>query len=117
MIYSAKNYVETSDFWATKALFHSLANAYHLGQWPEREPAIYDAWEHAKEANLYQNVRNVETKEIVPTAFALRNQLAYFGELSCMYFYKCEYEPANRKQLREYDPVGYEMIERMWNVE
>ena len=42
VIYSAKNYVETSDFWATKALFHSLANAYHLGQWPEREPAIYD---------------------------------------------------------------------------
>jgi hypothetical protein len=116
VIYSAQNYVETSDFWATKALLASLSHAYHLEQWPEREPAILEAWEHAKEAKLYQNVRNVETKEIVPEAFALRNQLGYFGELSCMYFYKCEYEPANREQLKKYDPVGYEMIEKFWKV-
>ena len=34
-----------------------------------------------------------------------------------MYFVGCNYEPSDRKQLKDYDPVGYEMIRKMWRVE
>lgn len=40
--------------------------------------------------------------------------LEYFAELSCMYFVGCNYQPFNRKQLKDYDPVGYAMIQQMW---
>jgi hypothetical protein len=117
VIYCAQNYLEISDLWALKALFHELAHAYHLEQWPEKAPDILHAWEHAKENDLYLNVRDVETRKTLPTAYALTNQLEFFAELSCMYFVKCNYEPSDRNKLKAYDPVGYAMIRKMWKVE
>jgi hypothetical protein len=116
VIYCAKNYVEISDLWALKALFHELAHAYQLEQWPENEPEIVHAWEHAKNEKLYLNVVDVETKQSIDSAYAISNQLEFFAELSCMYFVKCNYEPSDRNQLKAYDPVGYAMIRKMWKV-
>jgi hypothetical protein len=33
-----------------------------------------------------------------------------------MYFVGCNYPPANRAELKAYDRVGYDMIERYWGV-
>ncbi len=117
VIYCARNYVDISDLWALKALFHELAHAYQLEQWPEKQPDILRAWEQAKENNLYVNVQDVETKKTIASSYALSNQLEFFAELSCMYFVKCNYEPSDRNQLKAYDPVGYAMIRKMWKVE
>ena len=117
VIYCAQNYLDISDLWALKALFHEFAHAYQLQQWPEKQPDIMKAWEHARKQHLYQNVLDRETRKTLPSAYALTNQLEFFAELSCMYFVKCNYEPANREQLKEYDSVGYAMIRKMWKVE
>ncbi len=117
VIYCAKNYLDITDLWALKALFHELGHAYQLEQWPEKQPDILAAWEHARDNNLYLNVRDVETGKRLPEAYALTNQLEFFAELSCMYFVRCNYEPSNQKQLKAYDPVGYAMIRKMWKVE
>lgn len=116
VIYCAQNYVDISDLWALKALFHELAHAYQLEQWPEKQPDILEAWQHAKDEKLYLNVRDVETRKTLDSAYALTNQLEFFAELSCMYFVRCNYEPSDRRQLKAYDPVGHAMIERMWKV-
>ena len=68
VIYCAQNYVEITDLWALKALFHELAHAYQLEQWPEKQPDILQAWKHAKENRLYLNVRDVETKKTLESA-------------------------------------------------
>jgi hypothetical protein len=115
VIYCAENYVRISDFWALKALVHEFAHAYHLEQWPEKQPDILRAWDHAVENGLYRNVLDDSGKRI-DKAYALVNQLEYFAELSCMYFVGCQYQPFNRKELKAYDPVGYEMIQKMWRV-
>lgn len=115
VIYCADNYVRLSDFWALKALVHELAHAYHLEQWPEKQPDILRAWDHAVEQGLYRNVKDGAGKHIAK-AYALVNQLEYFAELSCMYFVGCNYEPSTRKMLRAYDPLGYAMIQKMWRV-
>jgi hypothetical protein len=117
VIYCAQNYVEITDLWALKALFHELAHAYQLEQWPEKQPDILQAWKHSKENRLYLNVRDVETNKTLSSAYALTNQLEFFAELSCMYFVKCNYEPSDRSKLKAYDPVGYAMIRKMWKVE
>ncbi len=117
VVYCAQNYVEITDLWALKALFHEFAHAYQLEQWPEKQPDILAAWEHARDNKLYLNVRDVETGKRLPSAYALGNQLEFFAELSCMYFVKCNYEPSNQRQLKAYDPVGFAMIQKMWKVE
>ena len=84
-----------------------------MQQWPEKQPDIVRAWQHARDNNLYRNVLDRYTKQTVASAYALTNQLEYFAELSCMYFVRCNYEPSDRKELEEYDPVGYEMIRKI----
>jgi hypothetical protein len=117
VVYCAQNYLDISDLWAMKSLFHEFAHAYQLKQWPEKQPDILRAWENAMNRNLYRNVRDLETKKPIERAYALTNQLEYFAELSCMYFVACNYEPSERNQLKDYDPVGYKMIRKMWKVE
>ena len=117
VIYRAENYVQISDLWAQKALLHEFAHAYQLEQWPEHQPDIQRAWEHAMASRRYRNVRDVETGKTVDSAYALVNQLEYFAELSCMYFAKCNYQPANREELKAYDPVGHAMIRKLWKPE
>ncbi len=117
VIYCAQNYVQISDLWARKALLHEFAHAYQLEQGPEHQPDIQSAWEHARDSGRYRNVRDVETGKTVDSAYALVNQLEYFAGLSCVYFAKCNYQPANREELKAYDPVGYAMIRKLWKPE
>ena len=116
VIYSAENYATISDFWALKAVLHELAHAYQLEQWPEKQPDILRAWTHAMSAGLHHNVKD-DKGEVLPTSYATTNQLEYFAELSCMYFVGCNYQPFDREQLRSYDPDGFYMVEKMWNVD
>jgi hypothetical protein len=115
VIYCAENYAKISDLWALKVLVHEFAHAYQLEQWPENQPDILRAWDNAMKNNLYRNVTNREGKSI-PKAYALVNQLEYFAELSCMYFFQCDYQPFDRKELKSYDPQGYAMIREMWKA-
>ena len=115
VIYCAKNYVQQSELWSLKLLVHEFAHAHHLEQWPEKQPDILQAWNHAVESGLYSQVKDEKAKLFNP-GYATKNQLEYFAELSCMYFAGCNYPPANREELKTYDPVGYNMVEKMWGV-
>lgn len=115
VVYSATNYVWLSEFWALKALVHELAHAYHLEQWPELHPRIYDAWEHARKLGLYRNVKD-ENGKTLDQGYALQNHLEYFAELSCAYFVGCNYAPTNRAALRLYDPDGCALVEKLWGL-
>jgi hypothetical protein len=115
VLYCAENYVRLSNFWALKVLVHEFAHAYHLGQWPQEQPEILQAWQYAMKRRLYRRVKDDEGNSIA-RAYATVNQLEYFAELSCMYFIGCNYQPFNRKELKAYDPTGYALIEQMWQV-
>jgi len=115
LIYSAANYVWLSEPRALKALAHEFAHAQHLEQWPETHPEIYDAWQRAMRRRLYRNVRD-ETGNLVTEGYAAVNQLEYFAELSMVYFVGGNHHPLDRSQLRAYDPDGYSMVEKLWEV-
>ena len=115
VIYSAKNYVQLSELWSVKLLAHEFAHAYHLEQWPEKQPDILQAWNHAIACRLYRQMKD-EKGKVLDTGYAIQNQLEYFAELSCMYFVGCNYQPFNREELKAYDPVGYDMIEQRWGL-
>jgi hypothetical protein len=115
VIYSARNYVWLTDDWALRILAHEFAHAWHLEQWPEKQPEILAAWENAVDQKLYEGVKDVQGKPL-ERAYAATNQLEYFAELSCAYFYRGEYEPFDREALRRHDPQGFAMIEKMWGI-
>lgn len=115
VIYSASNFVRLSEFWALKALVHELAHAHHLEQWPERRADIYDAWAHARQAGLYRNIQDDKGRTL-SQGYALQNHLEYYAELSCIYFVNGDYYPFDRANLGRYDPVGLELIEKLWGV-
>jgi len=115
VIKSAENYAKLSELWALKVLTHEFAHAYHLQQWPEKQPEMVRAWNHALQKGLYRNVRD-DKGRLLARGYAITNQLEYFAELSCMYFVGCNYQPFRRDELKAYDPVGYAMIEKLWRV-
>ena len=94
---------------------HEFAHAHQLEHGPEDIPIIRQAWENATRVGLYRKVKDTDGKE-TEAAYASVNHLEYFAELSCMYFIGCNYQPFDRKQLKEYDPTGYAMIQKMWGV-
>ena len=115
VVYSAENFVSLSELWALKAPVHEFAHAYHLQQWPEKQPDIFGAWKSAMNLGLYFGVKDRKGKTI-DKAYASVNQLEYFAELTCMYFVECDYHPANRSELNAFDPEGLAMIEKMWGI-
>lgn len=115
VIYSATNFIYLTDLWAMKAVMHELAHAWHVANWPDRFPAIYKRWKNAKDSGLYLNVKDIKGKTI-KQAYARKNQLEYFAELSAIYFVGGNYFPYDRAGMKKYDPDGYEMIELLWRA-
>lgn len=113
VIYSANNLIYLNKLWSRKAIMHELAHAWHIMNWPEKHPPIYDAWNKTKNSSRFKNVKEVKGKTI-KNAYARKNQLEYFAELSAIYFVGGNYYPYHRKGLEKYDPEGYKMVQALW---
>ena len=113
VIYSAKNLMYLDSLWTKKALMHELAHAWHIMNWPEKYEPIYAAYVNAKSKDLYRNVKDYKGKTI-PTAYAIKNQLEYFAELSAIYFVGGNYFPYSKSDLKNYDSAGFEMVSLLW---
>ena len=115
VVYDAENYVRLTEFWAMKAILHELGHAQHLEHWPESHAEIYDTWKHAVDTGLYQTVLPGDRDAHLPN-YAAQNHLEYFAELTAMYFLGCDYTPRDRAALKQYDPAGYQLIEKLWGI-
>lgn len=88
---------------------------YHLRKWPANQKHIIEPWRNAVATNLYKGVK-ARGGVTIEKAYALKNQMEYFAELSAIYFVGNDYYPFNRAQLKQYDPQGYAMVQTMWAV-
>lgn len=113
VIYSANNFMYLTELWAKKALMHELAHAWHISNWPESHPPIVDAYENAKKLGLYRNVQG-NKGEIIAEAYAIKNPLEYFAEISAIYFSGGNYFPFERYALSKYDHLGFDMVRFLW---
>ncbi len=113
VIYSAKNLMYLTELWAKKALMHELAHAWHITNWPESHPPIVNAYQNAKRMGLYTNVKDIKGK-VIPKAYAIKNQLEYFAELSAIYFVGGNYFPFSKHDIAGYDKHGINMLSQSW---
>lgn len=113
IIYSADNLMYLDELWSRKALVHELAHAWHVTHWPDQHPPIREAWENAVRLGLYTGVKDYRNR-VIESAYALKNPLEYFAELSAARFVGINYQPFDAQGLARYDPVGHRMVEALW---
>ena len=113
VVYSAKNLMYLDSLWSKKALMHELAHAWHLNNWPENYEPIVSAYRNAKDLGLYRNVKDSKGK-IIKEAYAIKNHLEYFAELSAIYFVGGNYFPFDREALRINDGLGVRILDLLW---
>jgi dipeptidyl-peptidase-4 len=93
-------------------ILHELAHGYHdqvLG-FDNRE--VIAAYERAKEAGIYEKVLLYTGKTV--RHYGLNNHKEYFAEGTEAYFYRNDFYPFVRAELKEHDPPLYELLARLW---
>lgn len=75
---------------------------------------VKKAFEAAKTSGRYEKVRHGGGGE--KTHYALTGPMEYFAESSEACFGKNHFQPFEREELKAFDPVGYEMVEKVWGV-
>lgn len=97
-------------------LLHELAHAYHFKtvENGERNETILHAYRNAMEKKLYDRVLNFFQRE--EKAYATTNPMEYFAELTECYFGENDFYPFVKTEFRRHDPVGFEMIEKIWGI-
>lgn len=93
-------------------LLHELAHMIHHRVVGFEYADLLFAYKQAMDRRLYDKVKHDDGDEV--RAYAATNELEYFAELSCAYLDRCPYYPFTRDELREYDPAGYRVMEKVW---
>ena len=93
-------------------VLHELAHAYHDQVLGFSDKTIRAAYEHAKAGGGYNSVpRNNGRTE---RAYALTDDHEYFAEASEAFFGTNDFFPFIRAELKEHDPVIYELLDEVW---
>lgn len=85
-------------------LLHELSHAVHHHLFDSENVHIKAAYQQAVGRGLYRE------------RYAATNEKEYFAELSCAYFDRLAYPPRSEAELKEYDPLGYHMMELTWGT-
>lgn len=93
-------------------ILHELAHGYHDQVLGFEHPEILSAYERAREAGIYEEVL-LYTGERV-RHYGLSNHKEYFAEGTEAYFYRNDFHPFVRAELREFDPELHDLLERIW---
>lgn len=95
-------------------VLHELSHVYQDRALGSDNPTIRQAYQLAVSSHRYESVPYVRGGKL--RAYALENATEYFAELSEAYFGKNDFYPFVRSELEEFDPIGFQMIEKLWAV-
>lgn len=95
-------------------IFHELSHAYHAKVLGDDNQAVLEVFDKAIASGAYEQVRH--NSGYLERAYALSNEFEYFAEISEAYFGVNDFQPFNREELEHFDPIGYQLVERMWLV-
>jgi hypothetical protein len=93
-------------------ILHELAHAYHDQVLGFDEPRIKAAYDKAMKAGLYEEVMLYTGRKV--RAYAANNHKEYFAEGTEAYFYRNDFYPFVRAELKQHDPVLHDLLEEIW---
>ncbi len=109
---NARLFVEWSQDAQPWMVLHELAHAYHHRVLGEHHAGVEAAYEQAMSRKLYESVAHVKGGKV--KAYATTNKMEYFAELTEAYFGKNDMYPFIRAELKEHDPVGFQLMQQAW---
>lgn len=95
-------------------VLHELAHAYHDRVLGFDNEHVRDGYRAAKESKGYERVLHVNGRKV--RHYALTNPQEYFAEATEAYFGTNDMYPFVRGELKEHDPRGFELMEKLWEV-
>lgn len=93
-------------------ILHELAHAYHDQFLSFDHPEVIAVFEKAKEAGIYQRVLLYTGEKV--RHYGLSNHKEYFAEGTEAYFYRNDFYPFVRAELKEHDPDLHALLAAIW---
>ncbi len=93
-------------------ILHELAHGYHDQFLGFDEPRIRAAYEKAKAAGIYEEVLLYNGRRV--RHYALTDHKEYFAEGTEAFFYRNDFYPFVRAELKEHDPVLHDLLVDIW---
>jgi len=93
-------------------ILHELAHAYHDQVLGFDEPRIKAAYDKAMKAGIYDKVLLYTGQKV--RHYAATNHKEYFAEGTEAYFYRNDFYPFVRAELKQHDPVLHDLLEEIW---
>lgn len=93
-------------------VLHELAHAYHDQILSFDHPEIIAAYEKAKAAGNYENVLAHTGKRV--KHYGLTNHKEYFAEGTEAFFYRNDFYPFVRAELKAHDPALQDLLIKIW---
>lgn len=93
-------------------VLHELAHAYHDQVLGFNNEEIIAAFENMKKKGIYENVLLFTGKKV--KHYALTNHKEYFAESTEAYLGVNDFYPFTRAELKEHDPMMYEIQKKVW---
>ena len=95
-------------------ILHELAHAYHDQILSFDHPEVIAAYNKAKEAGTYESVLLYTGKKV--KHYGLTNHKEYFAEGTEAYFYRNDFYPFVRAELKEHDPTLHDVLVKIWGA-
>ena len=96
-------------------VLHELAHGYHDQVFGYDDEAIIEAFERSRDAGYYDEVGHISGTP--RRHYALTNQMEWFAEATEALFGTNDFHPYVRSELREVDPEGAALVERLWRLD
>ena len=93
-------------------ILHELAHGYHDQVLGFDDASIRLAYEAAKKAGIYERVLLYTGEKV--RHYGLTTPQEYFAEGTEAYFYRNDFYPFVRAELKEHDPVLHALLEKVW---
>ena len=93
-------------------VLHELAHAYHDQYLGFDDPRIIQAYKKAKESGTYEKTLLYNGKRV--RHYALKDHKEYFAEGTEAYFYRNDFYPFVRAELKEHDPALHDLLVEIW---
>jgi hypothetical protein len=109
----AKNLLSRSQMLKHPAvILHELAHSYHDQVLGFDDPRIVKAYEKAMEAKLYDKVMLYTGRRV--RHYGATDCKEYFAEGTEAYFYRNDFYPFVAAELKEHDPLLYDLMVEIW---
>jgi dipeptidyl-peptidase-4 len=93
-------------------ILHELAHAYHDQFLDFDSEEIIAVFDQAKAAGIYEQVLLYTGEQV--KHYGLSNHKEYFAEGTEAYFYRNDFYPFVRAELKEFDPKLHDLLEKIW---